>query len=53
MHNCADKHKEVPNGMRIFFAFPDIKEDTIVFKVRLDEKSAARLKKMLISRGEI
>lgn len=30
-----------------------IKEDTIVFKVRLDEKSAARLKKMLSSRDEI
>ena len=30
-----------------------IKEDTIVFKVRLDEKSAARLKKMLTSRDEI
>ena len=28
-------------------------EDVIIFKVRLDEKSAARLKKMLISRDEI
>lgn len=27
MHNCSNEYKEVPNGMRIFFAFPDIKED--------------------------
>ena len=26
MHNCSCQHKEVPNGVRVFFAFPDVEE---------------------------